>query len=323
MVSQNHYELLGLSPRATQSDIKRAFRRLAHRYHPDKNPNNPDAEKMFKELAAAYQILSDDQLRRQYDAGIDLSGTVDPNAEGFSSVARGLYNDLFGSRKYRRSQLSGRNRTSTLRLSLEEALSGVQKTLQLVRSELCVDCVGTGADDPAHVERCGRCHGTGERLSRNGFVSVSRVCAECRGRGLLARANCPTCNGEGTISIPESVTIDIPKGCRPQAKFRMTGFGEPSLDGGTPGDLLLVVQLDPHPIFRFKGRYDLERDLVVPEEILKDGGRIDVETPHGTICVTIPSNSTTDGALRVSGKGFFYPDQQSRGDLYLKLKPFA
>lgn len=328
---KDYYEILGVPRNATKEEIKRAYRKLALQYHPDRN-KSPDAEEKFKEISEAYAILSDDEKRRIYDmyghAGLSGAYTQEDifktSTFDFDEIFRDLGFDLdsiferfFG---IKRGQPRGRNLIMNLEISLEEAFNGAEKIVNVPVSEICSTCGGSGAA-PDGLKVCNACGGTGQKVdSRHtsfGFFTSVTTCPSCGGSGRFIEKKCPTCKGSGYIETIKNISVKIPKGADDELVLRVPGMGE-RYAGGQPGDLLLVIKLKPHRIFTRKGD-DLYVDLPVSISELILGSKVVIPTLDGKMEVNIPSGTLPGHTITIKGKGM--PSMRGgRGDLKVRLK---
>jgi molecular chaperone DnaJ len=330
------YKILGVDKNATQSEIKKAYRKLARKYHPDANPGNKEAEAKFKEISAAYEILSDPQKRKQYDAGpqffssgqayggpgFDTSIFEEAFRRGFGSTGTSGFNiyDLFGGGFGTRtaSPVKGADLTYTLNLSFEDSLRGVTTKIAVDKDITCPVCRGNGAAPGTLPVVCPQCQGRGVIAQNQGFFALSQICPRCRGRGTIIENACPHCGGSGTSRATKKYTVKIPPGVKNGSKIRLKGKGQISPQGGPPGDLYVKVQVAPSPLFHRRGD-----DLVInvpitfPEAAL--GARVEVPTTNGNISLKIPKGTQNGKVFRVKGKGAPRLKGGGRGDLLVKV----
>ena len=310
------YEVLGVPRDADPPRIKRAYRELALKFHPDQNPHDPAAEASFKEVSAAYAILSDATLRERYDrrgfAGVD--GGPAPDLGAFTELFEGVFGDLFGRRKERR---AGRDLRYTLELDLEEAALGVTKTITFPTRERCGECAGTGARGGERGRRpCATCHGKGEIKVQQGFFGVKKACPTCGGGGYTILEACPRCGGDGSIEVQRTFEVTIPAGMFDGSVRRVPGEGEPGRDGAPNGDLHVFVKVRPHPLFRREGEV-IACDVPVRLATAALGGAVDVPTLEGTAEMKIPPGTQSGAIFRLRGKGGRVGG--GRGDLHVRL----
>ncbi|RMG04329.1 MAG: molecular chaperone DnaJ [Nitrospirae bacterium] len=325
--TRDYYDILGVKRDASQEEIKKAFRKLARKYHPDLNPGNKEAEKRFKEINEAYDVLGDPKKRAEYDrlghrafegAGFEGFrdfgfGTQDFGFGGFGDI----FSDLFGSRRdFRTGPLKGADLVSRLTLSLEEAYKGVTKSITISRDVPCGKCGGVGA---LGYNTCQKCGGTGNISSRKAFFSFSQTCPDCGGTGKKPTKICTDCRGKGTLFKTETVKVKIPPGVDNTSRVRVPGKGEPGSGGGPSGDLYIEISISPHPIFKREGNnIYVDIPVTVPEAVL--GAKVDVPTLDGITKMTLPPNSQPGQKFKLKGKGFPSPKGGGRGDQFVSIK---
>ncbi len=327
------YEVLGVARDASADDIKKAYRKLARKYHPDANPDDPKAEEMFKEVSAAHDTLSDPEKRKAYDQFGAMGGTgaagFDPNAFRDFAQDRGfdisdLFGDLFGRRRGgggrgRRGPRRGVDLETRVTLAFDDALRGARVTVPVDKDAPCGDCGGSGAAPGTSRVTCPDCGGTGERQVNQGFFAISEPCLRCAGAGSVVETPCGTCRGSGRVRRTKRYTVKIPAGIADGARIRVRGKGLDGEDGGPPGDLWVVVQVLPSERFTRRGK-DVVVDIPVtfPEAAL--GAEIDVPTPLGEkVRVRVPAGSADGKMLRVRGHGAPTTDGEA-GSLLVRLK---
>jgi molecular chaperone DnaJ len=336
-MAKDYYEILGLDRNATDEDIKRAFRKLAIKYHPDKNPGDKVAEEKFKEINEAYQVLSDPQKRAQYDQ----FGTADFNGQGgfggfegfsggfggfggFTDIFGDIFGDMFGGgRRAKNGPQRGADLEYTLDLTFEEAAFGVKKDIDIFRYETCDTCSGSGAKPGTSPKTCDRCHGTGQvRTQRNtpfgSFVSVT-TCDRCRGEGKIIETPCPSCLGSGRVRKKKIVSINIPAGVDTGNTIPLRGEGEPGVRGGAPGDLYINIRVKPHKIFKRQG-FDILCEVPISFIKASLGGEIIIPTLEGDVKQTISEGTQPGTVIKLRGKGIPRIRGNGRGDLLAELK---
>jgi molecular chaperone DnaJ len=322
---RDYYEILGVDRDATQEQIKQAFRRLAREHHPDIRKDDPKANERFKEINEAYQALSDPQRRAQYDQ----FGTLQPSRrEGFPGTGFGPFDDLFDmffgrrtTRVDRDAPESGADLRYDLELTLEEAATGVEKSIELERQETCPSCFGTGAERGSAPERCPTCRGTGEvrHSQRTVFGSFTQVatCHTCGGSGTVLRHPCRQCGGSGRTTMRRTVTVKIPPGVDSGMQLRIPGEGEAGLRGGPRGDLYVFIGVRPHPTFERRGE-DLFTTIPITIYQAALGDEIEMPTLDGSVIHPVPAGIQAGSVITVKGKGM--PDGRGgRGDLRVRL----
>jgi molecular chaperone DnaJ len=318
---RDYYELLGVARTATQDEIKAAYRNLAKQLHPDKNPDDPQAEERFKEVSEAYSILNDVEKRRRYDrmghAAFGGGGAGDPGFEridfrAVSDILEGLMGEVFGQGAQRRAR-QGQDLEVDLEVTFEEAALGAEKTLTVERLRECAACNGTGAAPGTRVERCSACAGTGEVRFQRGFFSASRPCSSCGGTGKRIETPCPVCKGRTVVPSAEEVLVRIPPGVEHGAVRSLRGGGERGRNGGPPGDLHVRIVVKEHPLFVREGA-DVKVTVPIsfPEAVL--GTLVDVPTLEGKVKMKIPSGTQSGKVFRLRGKGIEVLGGAGKGD---------
>ena len=327
MSKRDYYEILGVERQATDQQIKSAYRKLALKFHPDRNPGDAKAEEAFKEAAEAYAVLADAQKRGLYDrfghAGVNAGGAggagFDPTIfADFSDIFSGL-GDMFGFGGGRRRR-GGPQRGSDLRYDLEitfdESAEGTETSIVVPREETCETCTGTGAAPGSTVETCSQCQGSGQLRFQQGFLTVARPCSNCRGTGKTIAKPCTTCRGMGRISKERKLTVKIPAGIATGQQMRLTGEGEHGTAGGPPGDLYVVVHVQEHPFFQREDD-DLYCELPIHFPTLALGGSVKVPTLKSREDLNIPAGTQPGTRFRLRGKGMPNVSGRGHGDLHV------
>ena len=330
---RDYYDVLGVDRSATDAEIKSAYRRLALKHHPDRNPGNKQAEEQFKEAAEAYAILADRDKRTAYDrfghAGVGAAAGAagfDPSVfSDFGDIFGGLgdlfgFGDLFGAARRRHGPMRGSDLRYDLEIAFAESASGTETTVQIPRDEACETCAGSGAAPGSSPEVCPQCKGRGQLRYQQGFLTVTRPCGQCRGSGRVITHACDTCRGAGRITRERKLTVRIPAGIASGQRLRLYGEGEHGVNGGPPGDLYVVVHVKEHPFFQRDGD-DLVCEAPVSFPILALGGSIEVPTLDGATTVTIPAGTQSGARFRVRGKGMPNVSGRGRGDLHVLVRP--
>ncbi|MEO5657743.1 MAG: molecular chaperone DnaJ [Nitrospiria bacterium] len=329
--SRDYYDLLGVSRTATDEELKKAYRKLALKYHPDKNPGDQAAETHFKEINAAYSVLSDAEKRRVYDRyGHEaFSGAAGAGgfAGGFDSNVGDIFGDLFedffgasSGRSRRRRGASGSDLKYTLDISLDTVLSGKEAKIKIPHWDECADCRGTGAKDGTAISTCSVCKGAGQMRFQQGFFAISRTCQQCHGRGKVITEICAGCRGERRIQQERTLSLWIPAGVEDGTNLRLAGKGEPGEGGGPPGDLYVVIAVKPHPVFTRDGSHLVcEAPMSFAQAAL--GGKLESATLEDKpITIKIPPGTPHGRIFKFRGHGL--PDMQGggRGDLLVRMK---
>ena len=326
------YKVLGVGKNATDEEIKKAYRRLARRYHPDANPGDATAEERFKEVSAAYDVLSDPEKRRAYDRGTGPfapgggPGGFDPSAFGgsFSDILSNLFGGGAGAGRggaagrMRPRQQRGRDLETEVSLSFAQAIDGTQASLAVPTSVACETCRGTGARPGTAPVVCPACQGRGVESQGQGLFSISTPCSRCGGSGTVIESPCPTCRGSGARRTIRRLKVNIPAGVRDGSRVRIAGKGEAGVNGGPPGDLYVVTRVAASPVFRQVGdRVEVEVPLTVPEALL--GATVEVPTLRGRKKLRVAPGTRHGTVQRLRGEGPPRLDGRGRGDIYYRF----
>ncbi|NOZ68144.1 MAG: molecular chaperone DnaJ [Deferribacteres bacterium] len=322
--TKDYYEVLGVKNDASTDEIKKAYRRLARKYHPDLNPGDKAAEKKFKEINEAYEVLSDPKKRAEYDRFGKAAFEGAQGFEGFTARDFGagfggvedIFSDLFGQFRHREAPLKGPDLETRLDISLEEAFSGVTKAINLRRETACKSCGGTGAESSSV---CSRCSGTGSIKQSRGLFRLSQPCPSCNGSGKIVSKICQACGGHGSTLTTETVKIKIPPGADTGSRVKIKGMGGAGVKGGPPGDLYINLTVRPHPVFKREGNdVYVEVPVTVADAVL--GGKIKVPTLEGPVTMTLPPGTDSGKKFKLKGKGI--PDRRTgiRGDEFAVIK---
>jgi molecular chaperone DnaJ len=333
MTKRDYYEILGVGRSASQEEIKLAYRQLALKYHPDRNPGSVEAEESFKEAAEAYSVLGDAEKRSTYDRfgqeglrGEGWSGFSGFNAsvfEGFEDILGSFFGfgDIFGgtARRRRARPERGRDLALELEISLEEAAAGAEKEISLTRAELCSVCGGTGVAPGTRKVTCPTCHGRGQVRYQQGFFTVARTCSQCRGAGEIIASPCKECRGTGRVKAKRSLKIRIPAGVDEGSRLRLEGEGEPGDAQGLRGDLYVVLRVAKH---RFFERQDNNLLCQIPLSFAQAALGASVEVPgldHETTRLKIPAGTQTGELFRLKGRGVKDLRSHRPGDLFVRV----
>jgi molecular chaperone DnaJ len=328
-IKRDYYEVLGVSRDASADELKRAFRRLAMQYHPDRNPDDPQAAERFKECSEAYEVLSDPEKRRSYDmfghAGVGQTGAGHSGFEGFGfgDIFETFFGGTgFGSRGGRRAS-RGDDLRYDMTITFEEAYTGVERDIDVPRLVTCELCTGSGAQPGTGTETCASCNGSGQvrRQAQSIFGSIVNIttCPSCAGEGRILRTPCTDCRGQGRVERTRKVHVTIPAGADTGAQIRRTGEGEAGYRGGPPGDLYIVIRVKNHPSLRRQDQ-DVVYDLSVNMIQAALGDRIEVPTLDGDVEVRVPEGTQHGQTFRLPGRGMPNVRTGRRGDQYVVVQ---
>ena len=331
-MAKDFYETLGVSKSADKDEIKKAYRKLAMKYHPDQNKDNPDAETKFKEVSEAYEILKDEQKRAAYDqygaAAFDgsmgggpggFSGGFGGGAGAFSDIFEDMFGDFMGGGGGQGGAARGSDLQYTLEISLEDAYKGKEAKIKVPVNETCDSCNGTGAKDGAGGQSCTTCDGVGRVRQQQGFFTIERTCPTCHGQGTIIKDPCTSCRGEGRVKKEKNLQIKIPAGVSSGKRIRLSGEGEAGLRGGPRGDLYVLLAIKPHKLFKRDGA-NIYCRVPVPVSRAALGGDVEVPTIEGKSAkVKIPAGTQTGQQFRLKGKGMPVMQSQNRGDMFIEI----
>ena len=329
MAKADFYETLGVGRTADEKELKSAFRKMAMKYHPDKNPGDDEAEKKFKELNEAYETLKDPQKRAAYDrfghAAFEQGGGGFGGGGGFSDIFEDIFGEMMGGgRGGRARSTGGRERGADLRynmeISLEEAFTGKTAQIRVPTSITCDLCTGTGAKPGTKPTTCATCQGSGRVRAAQGFFSIERTCPTCHGRGQTISDPCTKCHGHGRVTEERSLSVNIPSGIEDGTRIRLQGEGEAGLRGGPSGDLYIFLSVKPHEFFQRDGA-DLYCSVPISMTTAALGGTFDVVTLDGTKSrVTVPEGTQAGKQFRLKAKGMPVLRSTQTGDLYIQIQ---
>ena len=330
----DYYQTLGISKSASADEIKKAYRKLAMQYHPDRNPGNKEAERKFKEATESYEVLKDEQKRAAFDQyghsafeqggqgggfGGQSQGGFNDFADIFSSFGD-IFGDLSGGKKKRSSAVRGSDIRYNLDITLEEAFSGISKQISFNIASTCGTCSGSGADGNSKPEDCGTCRGSGKIRAQQGFFIVERTCTTCGGVGQIIKNKCKTCGGQGRVDREKVLSVKIPAGVEDGNRIRLAGEGESGARGGQAGDLYVFISVKNHKFFERKGD-DIYCEIPIKMTTAALGGSVEIPTIDGTITrLAIPEGTQTNDQFRLKSKGMTIINSGGRrADMYVKI----
>lgn len=342
-MSGDYYDLLGIKKGAPADEIKKAYRKMAMKYHPDQNKDNPEAEAKFKEINEAYDVLKDDQKRAAYDAygkqafqggmgggagggGFSNFGFGTGGAAGFGDIFEEMFGDMMGGRSRGGGQSYGRGGATrgndlqySLDITLEDAFKGTEKTIRIPTWESCETCKGSGAKEGTSASTCGSCNGAGRVRAQQGFFTVERVCPTCQGAGQTIKDKCKSCAGEGRMRTSKTLKVNVPAGIEDGRRIRLNGEGEAGTKGGPAGDLYVLINVKSHKFYQREGASLYCRVPVAMTDAAL-GGSIKVPTIEGGKAeVKIPAGTQTGQQFRLRGKGMSMLHSSQRGDAYIEI----
>ncbi|MBN8453348.1 molecular chaperone DnaJ [Accumulibacter sp.] len=322
MAKRDYYDILGVNRDAADEDIKKAYRKLAMKFHPDRNPDNPKAEEHFKEVKEAYEILSDSDKRAAYDqyghAGVDpQAGMGAAGAGGFSDAFGGIFDEIFGGRRGgggRSNVYRGADLRYNLEISLEQAAFGTETKIRIPTMEVCEACHGSGAKAGTQPKTCPTCQGSGQVRLQQGFFSIQQTCPKCHGTGRYIADPCGVCHGAGRVKQHKTLAVKIPAGVDEGDRIRLSGEGEHGINGGPAGDLYVQIHLKPHAVFQ-REQNDLHCEMPISFTTAALGGEIDIPTLDGAAKIRVPAETQSGKVFRLRGKGIKGVRSNAHGDL--------
>ncbi|MGB0126086.1 MAG: molecular chaperone DnaJ [Rhodocyclaceae bacterium] len=321
MAKRDYYEVLGVNRDAGEDEIKKAYRKLAMKFHPDRNPDNPKAEEQFKEAKEAYEILSDAQKRGAYDqfghAGVDPQSGMggQQGFGGFADAFSDIFGDIFGGNRGGRSNVyRGADLRYNLEVSLEDAARGTETRIRIPTMDECETCKGSGAKPGTQPKVCPTCGGAGQVRIQQGFFSIQQTCPKCHGTGRVIPEPCTSCHGAGRVKQHKTLSVKIPSGIDEGDRIRLSGEGEHGVNGGPPGDLYVQIHIKAHPVFQ-RDHDDLHCEMPVSFTIAALGGEIEIPTLEGAAKIRVPAETQTGKVFRLRGKGIRGVRSHAPGDL--------
>jgi molecular chaperone DnaJ len=339
---KDYYEILGVNKNAGINDIKKAYRKLARKYHPDLNPGDKASEQKFKEINEAHETLKDPEKRKQYDLYGSLGAHANAGAGGgrngsnfegfdFNSSGNSSFGDIFetifgnvgdprphGGRRGRQAE-RGEDLLYSMNLNFMDAANGIETTIQVSHKLACAACKGKGTDPGSKQSTCPTCSGRGRVQKQSGFMKFGSICPNCGGSGVLPGAPCRACGGDGRVETTSRLRVRIPAGVANDSKVRIAGKGNAGRDGGPEGDLIITIHVSPHKVFRRNG-HDLEMSLPVTYAEAALGAKIEIPTLEGSSLFKVPPGTASGQKLRLKGKGIVNPKTRENGDLYVEIR---
>ncbi|MBI1943340.1 MAG: molecular chaperone DnaJ [Betaproteobacteria bacterium] len=324
MAKRDYYEVLGVNRDASEEDIKKAYRKLAMKWHPDRNPDNPKAEEHFKEAKEAYEVLTDAHKRSAYDqfghAGVDAGAAAGAGAgfggAGFGDIFSDIFGEIFGgARGGRSSVFRGADLRYNLEIALEQAAHGFETKIRIPTLAECAICHGTGAKPGTQPQTCTTCRGAGQVRVSQGPFSIAQTCPRCHGSGKMIAHPCTACGGAGRVKHQKTLQVKVPAGVDEGDRVRLSGEGEAGVNGGPPGDLYVQVHLKPHPVFQ-RDHDDLHCEMPVSFAAAALGGDIEIPTLDGSARIKVPAETQSGKTFRLRGKGIKGVRSHLPGDLF-------
>jgi len=326
MAKRDYYEVLGVSRTASSDEIKKAYRRLAMKHHPDRNKDDTEAEGKFKEAKEAYEVLSDTETRATYDRfghdGLSSTrggGAGGYGAEGFGDIFGDVFGDIFGGGRQRGSQVfRGADLGYELRLDLENAVSGDSVTIDVPTQVSCETCDGSGAKKGTEPIKCSTCGGVGQVRMQQGFFSIQQTCPACKGAGTTVGDPCSDCHGRGRVRKTKTLSVKVPAGVDDGDRIRLSGEGEAGRNGGPPGDLYVEIRVNPHKLFT-RDAADLACEVPISIATATLGGEVELPTLDGNVALKVPAGTQSGKVFRLRGKGVSTVRDARQGDLFAKV----
>lgn len=326
MAKRDYYDVLGISKSASADEIKKAYRRLAMKFHPDRNSDDADTEAKFKEAKEAYEVLSDADKRSAYDRfghdavrGGGMGGQGGFSAEGFSDIFGDVFGDIFGGgRRGGPRVFRGADLGYELRLDLEKAVSGDTVTIDVPSQVTCETCDGSGAKKGTQPQQCSTCGGAGQVRMQQGFFSIQQSCPACKGAGTMISDPCATCHGRGRLRKTRTLSVKVPPGVDDGDRIRLSGEGEAGRNGGPSGDLYVEMRVNPHKLFKRDGA-DLSCEVPISFATATLGGEVELPTLDGNVSLKVPAGTQSGKVFRLRSKGVITVRDPRKGDLFAQV----
>jgi len=329
VAKRDYYEILGVNRDASEEELKKAYRKLAMKWHPDRNPDNPKAEENFKEAKQAYEVLTDSAKRAAYDqfghagvdhqAGMGAGAGAGAGAAGFGDIFSDIFGEIFGGGRGGRSTVfRGADLRYNLEITLEQAAHGFETRIRIPAMATCETCKGSGAKPGTQPATCPSCRGAGQVRVSQGPFSIAQTCPRCHGSGKIIPTPCTTCSGSGRIKLQKTLSVKIPSGVDEGDRVRLSGEGEPGVNGGPPGDLYVQVHVKPHAVFQ-RDHDDLHCEMPVSFTTAALGGEVEVPTLDGAARIKVPAETQSGKTFRLRGKGIKGVRSHAPGDLFCHL----
>jgi len=321
MAKRDYYEILGVARTASTDDIKKAYRRLAMKHHPDRNREDDDASRKFKEIREAYEVLNSAEKRAAYDqfGHEGLRGPGGFGSDGFGDIFGDVFGDIFGGGRRGRSQVfRGADLAYELRLDLERAVRGDEVKIEIPTQVPCEECSGSGAAKGSKPVGCSTCGGVGQVRLQQGFFSIQQTCPACKGAGTVITDPCPDCHGRGRVGKTKRLSVKVPAGVDDGDRIRLSGEGEAGRNGGPPGDLYVEIRVNPHKLFKRSGT-DLTCEVPVSFATVTLGGEVELPTLDGNVSLKIPGGTQSGKVFRLRHKGVITVRDKRPGDLFARV----
>ncbi len=325
MAKRDYYEILGVTRTASNAEVKKAYRRLAMKHHPDRNKDDADASRKFREVREAYEVLNDSDKRAAYDQfghaglGRGRAGAGGFGAEGFSDIFGDVFGDIFGGGRRGRAQVfRGADLAYELRLDLERAVAGDDVTIEVPTQVTCEECDGSGARKGSEPVKCATCGGIGQVRMQQGFFSIQQTCPACKGSGTVIADPCTACHGRGRTAKVKKLSVKVPAGVDDGDRIRLTGEGEAGRNGGPPGDLYVEIRVNPHKLFTRDGA-DLTCEVPVSFATVALGGEVELPTLDGHVSLKVPAGTQSGKVFRLRNKGVTTVRDPRQGDLFARV----